>query len=174
MTPWSAPGSTISYYQCPFCARTHSSLYGEVFRRRAGARLLDTPPPAPAPGTASSAAPMASQEDVRWARVKASAARWFARLEEDERRLGFEAVARPLRPAPRAVVQPAPRAVVQPAPRAVAKASPRAVARPVRAAEARPRAVARPPRPAEPADGVPEVDPDDVIEVAPAAGALRR
>jgi hypothetical protein len=78
MTSWSAPGSTIRYYQCPFCQRTHSSLYGEVFRRRAGARVVETAPVA-------GGIPMASQEDVRWARVKATAARWFARLEEDER-----------------------------------------------------------------------------------------
>jgi hypothetical protein len=68
---------------------------------------------------------MPSPEDVRWARVKASAARWFARLEADERRLGSRAVARPLRAA-------------------------------------------------EPRDGVPELDPDDVIEIAPAAAGRRR
>ena len=81
MTSWSAPGSPIRYYQCPFCQRTHSSLYGEVFRRRAGARMVEAGPRAAAAGI-----PMASQEDVRWARVKATAARWFARLEADERR----------------------------------------------------------------------------------------
>ncbi len=81
MTSWSAPGSPIRYYQCPFCQRTHSSLYGEVFRRRAGARLVETARPrSPAAGI-----PMATEEDVRWARVKATAARWFARLEADER-----------------------------------------------------------------------------------------
>src|SRR5512140_764628 len=80
MTSWSAPGSPIRYYQCPFCQRTHSSLYGEVFRRRAGARVVDA-----APRAATSGVPMASPEDVRWARVKATAARWFARLEADER-----------------------------------------------------------------------------------------
>jgi hypothetical protein len=149
MTPWSAPGSTIRYYQCPFCARTHSSLYGEVFRRRAGARFLDAPPPA----AGSTAVPMPSQEDMRWARVKASAARWFARLEEDERRLGSCAVARPLR-----AVTPAPRAV----------------ARPVRAAQPRARAAARPHRTADPADCVPEVDPRDVIEIAPGGGSRKR
>jgi hypothetical protein len=82
MTSWSAPGSPIRYYQCPFCQRTHSSLYGEVFRRRAGARLLDgaaRPPP-------QAGIPMASADDMRWARVKATAARWFARLEADEQR----------------------------------------------------------------------------------------
>ncbi|HEY6005619.1 MAG TPA: hypothetical protein VIV57_22255 [Anaeromyxobacter sp.] len=81
MTSWSAPGSTIRYYQCPFCQRTHSSLYGEVFKRRAGARMVDAKPRAAAPGI-----PMPSPEDVRWAHVKAKAARWFARLEADEQR----------------------------------------------------------------------------------------
>jgi hypothetical protein len=38
MTGWSAPGSPVRYWQCPFCGRTHSSLYAEVFRRAAGAR----------------------------------------------------------------------------------------------------------------------------------------
>lgn len=83
MTSWSAPGSNIRYYQCPFCQRTHSSLYGEVFRRRAGARVVDARPRAAGP---ADGIPIASQEDVRWARVKATAARWFARLEADERR----------------------------------------------------------------------------------------
>jgi hypothetical protein len=82
MTSWSAPGSSIRYYQCPFCQRTHSSLYGEVFRRRAGARVVDARPRAAA---AATGIPMASPEDVRWARVKATAARWFARLQEDQR-----------------------------------------------------------------------------------------
>ncbi len=81
MTSWTAPGSTIRYYQCPFCARTHSSLYGEVFRRRAGARVVGAAP-RPSPPTAL---PMPTAEDVHWARVKATAARWFAKLEEDER-----------------------------------------------------------------------------------------
>jgi hypothetical protein len=81
MTSWSAPGSTIRYYQCPFCQRTHSSLYGEVFRRRAGARMMEARPRPAAAGI-----PMPSQEDMRWARVKATAARWFARLEADQRR----------------------------------------------------------------------------------------
>jgi hypothetical protein len=81
MTSWSAPGSTIRYYQCPFCQRTHSSLYGEVFKRRAGARVVDAKPRPAAPGI-----PMATQEDVRWAHVKAKAARWFARLEADQQR----------------------------------------------------------------------------------------
>jgi hypothetical protein len=83
MTSWSAPGSPIRYYQCPFCQRTHSSLYGEVFRRRAGARVVDAPPVA---GSAAAGIPMASADDVRWARVKATATRWFARLEADQQR----------------------------------------------------------------------------------------
>ena len=87
MTSWSAPGSPIRYYQCPFCQRTHSSLYGEVFARRAGARVLDATPRAPA---AAAGMPMPSQEDVRWASVKATAARWFARLEADQRRCAVE------------------------------------------------------------------------------------
>jgi hypothetical protein len=85
MTSWSAPGSPIRYWQCPFCARTHSSPYGEVFRRRAGARIVEGRAPRAA---VPSAVPMASQEDARWARVRQSAARWFARLEADEERNG--------------------------------------------------------------------------------------
>jgi hypothetical protein len=102
MTSWSAPGSPIRYYQCPFCTRTHSSLYGEVFRRRAGARLLD---PAPRPAAAAAGAagiPMASPEDVRWAQLKATAARWFARVEADQRRVAADHPAPPVRAARRA------------------------------------------------------------------------
>lgn len=87
MTSWSAAGSPIRYYQCPFCQRTHSSLYGEVFAHRAGARVLDAKPRPPA---AAAGIPMPSQDDVRWASVKATAARWFARLEADERRCAVE------------------------------------------------------------------------------------
>src|SRR5512139_1588521 len=79
MTSWSAPGSTIRYFQCPFCQRTHSSLYGEVFRRRAGARVVDAPE-----RSAPQAIPMATPEEMHWARVKQTASRWFARLEADE------------------------------------------------------------------------------------------
>lgn len=79
MTSWSAPGSQVRYYQCPFCARTHSSLYGEVFQRGAGARVRG-------PQQAAGGIPTASPEDVRWAGIKASAARWFARLDAEERR----------------------------------------------------------------------------------------
>jgi hypothetical protein len=83
MTSWTAPGSQIRYYQCPFCQRTHSSLYGEVFRRRAGARVVETPARS---AVGSGGIPMASAEDVRWARVKATASRWFARVEADQQR----------------------------------------------------------------------------------------
>ncbi len=99
MTSWAAPGSPIRYYQCPFCARTHSSLYGEVFRRRAGARIVEAPR-GPAP---PSELPMASAEEMHWARIKASAARWFARLDADEQRNAI--------PGPRALARPR-RAVV--------------------------------------------------------------
>ena len=62
---------------------------------------------------------MPSQDDVRWARVKSTAARWFARLEADERRV-------------------------------------------------RDRRPARPPLRSAPRDDVPEIDPADVVELAPA------
>ena len=91
MTSWSAPGSAIRYYQCPFCARTHSSLYGEVFRRRAGARLVG----APAASSDPARLPMPSEEEIRWGAVKARAARWFARLEAEGRpieRISFAAL----------------------------------------------------------------------------------
>jgi hypothetical protein len=42
---------------------------------------------------------MASQEDVRWARVKSTAARWFARLEADQRRCATGPRPRPSRAA---------------------------------------------------------------------------
>jgi hypothetical protein len=80
MTSWSAPGSTIRYYQCPFCARTHSSCYGEVFARGAGARLVPGPSRTPVPGSL----PQATDEQIQWAGVKARAAKWFARLEAEE------------------------------------------------------------------------------------------
>jgi len=92
MTSWSAPGSPIRYFQCPFCQRTHSSLYGEVFRRRAGARLVEAPERASDP----QAIPMATPEEMHWARVKQTASRWFARLEADEQRCA-ESGARVLR-----------------------------------------------------------------------------
>ncbi len=112
MTSWSAPGSQLRYYQCPFCARTHSSYYGEVFRHRAGARVVNGRPVA-------GGIPSASPEDVRWAGIKASAARWFARLEAEEQQA--TAVRQPIPVAdPRHVIelsprQPARTAAVRPA-----------------------------------------------------------
>jgi hypothetical protein len=93
MTSWAAAGSPIRYYQCPFCARTHSSLYDEVFARGAGARRVASPVRAAEP----TGLPMASSDDIRWAGVKARAARWFARLEAEE----HHAAARVRPPAPR-------------------------------------------------------------------------
>ncbi len=119
MTSWSAPGSPIRYFQCPFCQRTHSSLYGEVFRRRAGARFVDAPVRASSPQEI----PMPTPEEMHWARVKQTASRWFARLEADEQRCASGS------------------------------------GRPLRAANA---------PLAGPADDVPELGPDDVVEVAPA------
>lgn len=89
MTSWSAPGSPVRYYQCPFCARTFSSAYSEVFRRRAGARRVEAagaPPP--------SAVPMATPEDVRWRELKRTAERWFQRLEAEQHRCASVAYAR--------------------------------------------------------------------------------
>ena len=87
MTSWSAPGSPIRYYQCPFCARTHASCYREAFARGAGARLAA----ATAPLAASPASPaVAREEAARWATVRARAARWFARLEAEEQRATSE------------------------------------------------------------------------------------
>ncbi len=102
MTSWSAPGSPIRYYQCPICRGTQSSAYGEVFRRGAGARLTRH---VPGPG----GIPMASPEDVRWAGIKARAARWFARLDAEEQR--------PAPSAPIAVADPRHVVELTPAPR---------------------------------------------------------
>jgi hypothetical protein len=96
MTSWSVAGSPIRYYQCPFCARTHSSYYGEVFQHRAGARVLE----GPARETRPDELPKARPEDVRWAAVKAQAARWFARLDADQQRLADERPATPPRIVP--------------------------------------------------------------------------
>lgn len=94
MTSWSAAGSPVRYWQCPFCNRTHSSHYSEVFQRCAGARRVDAPAPPPAAGV-----PQASADDIAWSRLKARAARWFARLEQEQ-------VVPPAR-APRTVPAPA-------------------------------------------------------------------
>ncbi|HEX8909774.1 MAG TPA: hypothetical protein VF805_11265 [Anaeromyxobacteraceae bacterium] len=79
MTTWSAAGSPVRYWQCPFCNRTHSSLYSEVFQRGAGARRVEAAPP---PGPAG--VPQASADEIAWTRLKARAARWFARLEQEQ------------------------------------------------------------------------------------------
>lgn len=77
MTTWAAPGSTVRYWQCPFCGHTHSSAYGEVFRSGAGARWVNR-------GAAGPSAPRpAANPD--WAVLKARALRWFARLEAEGR-----------------------------------------------------------------------------------------
>jgi hypothetical protein len=101
MTSWAAPGSPIRYYQCPFCARTHASCYREAFRPGAGARVALPQARAGAP----EALPRASDDEIRWAGVKARAARWFARLEAEEQGLSASGPAHP--PPPR---QAAPRA----------------------------------------------------------------
>ena len=84
MTGWSAAGSAITYWQCPFCGRTHSSLYGEVFRTAAGARLVERASPQdPGHARAGSPLPQRTPEEIRWAGVRANAKRWFARLEQE-------------------------------------------------------------------------------------------
>ena len=85
MTSWSVPGSPVRYYQCPFCARTFSSHYGEVFSHRAGARMVERA--TERPEAARGAIPMPTAEDIRWKELKGRAARWFARLEAEERRV---------------------------------------------------------------------------------------
>lgn len=100
MTSWAAPGSPIRYYQCPFCARIHSSCYGESFQRGGGARLVG----AQAKQGSPTELPRATDDEVRWAGVKQRAARWFARLEAEELQASAR-LARPLPPrqtAPRA------------------------------------------------------------------------
>lgn len=104
MTSWSTAGSRVSYFQCPLCTRTYCSQYDEVFRARAGARRIGVPVQQAAPTTL----PMASLEVQRWATVRARAARWFDRVEADER-----LVARALpqaRPPQRLEPRPAPSA----------------------------------------------------------------
>jgi hypothetical protein len=82
MTSWSAAGSPVRYYQCPSCARTFCSAYGEVFERGAGARVVErAEPPAPAPATV----PLPSAEELRWRELKGRANRWFERLAAEQR-----------------------------------------------------------------------------------------
>jgi len=83
MTGWRAPGSTVQYWQCPFCGRTHSSPYDEVFRAGAGARVVRARPAGP--GTPPRGLPVATPAEVSLTLLKARAARWFARLRADER-----------------------------------------------------------------------------------------
>jgi hypothetical protein len=97
MTSWSAPGSLVHYYQCPFCTRTFSSLYGEVFRRHAGARLRDRPPQ---PSAAPNVIPLPTPDELRWKELKGRANRWFARLEAEGRRCADSYSAAPLARAP--------------------------------------------------------------------------
>jgi len=89
MTSWSAPGSPVRYYQCPFCARTFSSAYGEVFRRHAGARRVEKAAAPPA-----SPVPLPTPEELRWRDLKRTADRWFQRLEAEEHRRAAGAYAR--------------------------------------------------------------------------------
>jgi hypothetical protein len=79
MNSRSAVGSLIQYWQCPFCARTYASQYGEVFARGAGARQVEKPPPR----EEVSGAPQATREEIRRTQLKMRAARWFARLEQE-------------------------------------------------------------------------------------------
>ncbi len=90
MTSWSVPGSPVRYFQCPFCARTFSSAYGEVFRRRAGARQVERAAAAPP----AFPVPLPTPEELRWRELKRTADRWFARLEAEEQRCAAPAYAR--------------------------------------------------------------------------------
>lgn len=106
MTSWASPGSPIRYYQCPICARTQSSAYGEVFRRGAGARLTRYEP-------GPRGIPEATHEDIKWAGIKARAARWFARLDAEEQRVPGSAPIAVVDPRHVVEVAPAPGAVVR-------------------------------------------------------------
>lgn len=112
MTSWSTPGSPVRYWQCPFCARTYSSQYGEVFARGAGARQIEKPPPR----DEVAGAPQATPEEIRWTQLKMRAARWFARLEREGVRAGEVAPAVASAPAakPAASAPAAPNAVARP------------------------------------------------------------
>jgi hypothetical protein len=82
MTSWSAPGSPVRYWRCPLCTRTHSSLYEEVFARGAGARRVEAP--RAGEPAAASGPPQATPQEIRWAHLRRRAARWFARLEQEQ------------------------------------------------------------------------------------------
>ncbi|HET6440133.1 MAG TPA: hypothetical protein VFG59_18870 [Anaeromyxobacter sp.] len=119
MTSWSVPGSPIRYFQCPFCARTHSSLYSEVFRRGAGARLVGPRPAEDGIPAAEGATPAASPEQIRWAGIRANAARWFARLDAELRHQERRPVAaRSAGRAPPSIPLADPRHVIELRPRA--------------------------------------------------------
>jgi hypothetical protein len=83
MTSWAAPGSPVRYWQCPFCRRTHSSAYGEVFRPGGVARLISGTGAGPAAARPPPArtGPAAAE----WAALKARALRWFERLDAEGR-----------------------------------------------------------------------------------------
>jgi hypothetical protein len=84
MTSWCAAGSPTRYYQCPFCKRTLSSTYGEVFERGALGRKVGGAPRAAAAGR--EVVPDAAQDAERWRELKGRAALWFARLEAEGHR----------------------------------------------------------------------------------------
>jgi hypothetical protein len=102
MTSWSAAGSPVRYWQCPFCARTYSSQYDEVFARGAGARQVEKPPPR----EQVAGAPQATREEIRWTHLKMRAARWFARLEQEGTRTAPAVPVRAAPAAPRAAAPP--------------------------------------------------------------------
>ncbi|MCX5731305.1 MAG: hypothetical protein NTY18_08145 [Deltaproteobacteria bacterium] len=85
MTSWCAAGSSTRYYQCPFCKRTLCSTYGEVFERGALGRKVGAAPRARAGGR--DPMPEATPDEKSWREMKGRAARWFARLEAEGRRL---------------------------------------------------------------------------------------
>ena len=94
MATWTAPGSTVRYWQCHLCRRTFSSLYRDALWQPARPRAA---PPSPA---GSAAAAPGTEEEARWSQLKRRAASWFERLDREARiapagprRLSVEAVA---------------------------------------------------------------------------------
>lgn len=91
MTSWSAAGSPTRYYQCPSCGRTFCSAYSEILHRAAGARSLGgSTAPVLAPARRA-AGPLPAPDDPGWRELKGRAARWFAHVEADVRRLATPA-----------------------------------------------------------------------------------